>query len=110
MIWVDKNLCVGCGMCVDVCPDGFEVKDEISVVKDPNASCITEAISACPVEAIKSDTEDDTRGQTQPTVPIPGVGQGGGRGKGKGRGMGRGMGIGPRDGRGRGRGGGGRRR
>ena len=93
-------------MCVDTCPNGFEMKDEKSVVKDPNASCITEAISACPAGAIKSDTENSAKGPTR----LSGGGRGGGRGRGMGRGTGRGLGIGPRDGRGRGRGGGGRRR
>ena len=87
-------------MCVDTCPNGFEMKDEKSVVKDPNASCITEAISACPAGAIKSDTENSAKGPTR----LSGIGRG------RGGGRGRGLGIGPRDGRGRGRGGGGRRR
>lgn len=106
MPWIDENLCVGCGTCADLCPGGFEMKNGKSVVKDQSASCISKAMSACPVGAIKPDTEKGTIGQTQSTVPpkVSGTGRGMGRGKGKG------LGLGPRDGRGQGRGGGGRRR
>ena len=106
MPWIDKNLCIGCGICTNVCPDGFEIKDKKYVVKNPNASCISKAMSACPVGAIKPDTEKSTIGQTQSTLPpkVPGTRRG------TGRGGGRGLGIGPRDGRGHGKGGGGRGR
>jgi ferredoxin len=35
---VDPDLCTGCGICEDICPDVFEVADDgLSHVIDPNA-------------------------------------------------------------------------
>jgi len=54
-VTVDKELCTGCGLCVDTCPDMFEMKDDgFAVVKNANAECDTnKAAEDCPVEAIK---------------------------------------------------------
>jgi ferredoxin len=30
---VDENLCTGCGICVDLCPEVFENGDAVSVVR-----------------------------------------------------------------------------
>ena len=55
---VDRNTCTGCGLCVDRCPEVFELdKDWLASVKtDPvpptsEASC-REAAEGCPVNAI----------------------------------------------------------
>ncbi|HAM38697.1 MAG TPA: ferredoxin [Elusimicrobia bacterium] len=55
---VDKDLCTGCGLCADSCPDVFEMQDAIAVVKatpvPANAEeCTKQAVVDCPVEAIK---------------------------------------------------------
>lgn len=56
---VDRDACIGCEMCVEVCPGVFEMdEDDISSVKDPHAcdECdCQEAIDVCPVEAISWD-------------------------------------------------------
>jgi ferredoxin len=55
---VDPNACVGCGLCVDTCPEVFEMDAAIAkVIADPvpekaKAKC-KDAAEACPVEAIK---------------------------------------------------------
>ncbi len=53
---VDRDECIGCGNCQEVCPEVFELdEDEHSrVVGDPeaNQACVQEAIDNCPVEAI----------------------------------------------------------
>jgi ferredoxin len=54
---VDKDLCTGCGLCEDTCPEVFEMKDSIAIVKvskvpeDLIESC-KQAADDCPVEAI----------------------------------------------------------
>ena len=55
---VDAATCTGCELCVDSCPDVFEMKDGVAVTKaavvpaGAEDSC-REAASSCPVEAIK---------------------------------------------------------
>ena len=55
---VDHDLCIGCGACEMVCPEGFEIKaDGLSHVinEDPGPElddCIAEAAEGCPVAAI----------------------------------------------------------
>ncbi len=50
---VDKDKCIGCSLCANLCPDGFEMGDDGKArVKDENALCVDEALASCPVEAI----------------------------------------------------------
>ena len=54
---VDPDLCTGCGICEDICPDVFEIGDDgLSHVIDPNAcedaGCCEEAADECPEGAI----------------------------------------------------------
>jgi len=54
---VDPNLCTGCELCTNICPDVFEMKGEVAaakvnpVPKEAEATC-KEAKDGCPVEAI----------------------------------------------------------
>jgi ferredoxin len=54
-VTVDES-CVGCGSCVEVCPEVFELEDDLAIVKkgaDLSLDAkIIEAAEACPVEAI----------------------------------------------------------
>jgi ferredoxin len=55
---VDKDLCSGCGLCAETCPDVFEMADDIAKVKvtlipASAESCCKEAAEGCPSEAIK---------------------------------------------------------
>jgi len=50
---VDKKKCIGCGACAATCPEGFELKNGKSNVKNQKAPCLEDAISVCPVGAIQ---------------------------------------------------------
>ncbi|OQX84681.1 MAG: ferredoxin [Candidatus Latescibacteria bacterium 4484_7] len=57
---VDPDLCTGCGICSETCPDVFSLEGDIAVVTDPNGASeeeIQEAIDNCPVEAISWEEE-----------------------------------------------------
>ena len=57
-VTVDEEACIGCGLCVEECPEVFEMNDDKARVKvdevpdDATASC-KEAAENCPVEAIQ---------------------------------------------------------
>jgi len=52
---VDENACIGCGLCVNLCPDVFEMNDS-GVAKVKGSECsganLHEVASQCPVNAI----------------------------------------------------------
>ncbi len=54
---VDADLCTGCELCIDTCPEVFEMKDDVSVTKmedvpEDMENDVKEAAEDCPVEAI----------------------------------------------------------
>jgi len=104
-IKIDEEKCTGCGICTNICPEGIEMVDGKARIKNENADCLKDTVTACPRRAIildggSFDNENINTNFNQ------NFGSGGDRGMGQGKG--RGMGIGPRDGSGGGRGGGGR--
>ncbi len=52
---VDQEKCIGCGMCENLCPEGFEMKEGTAQVKNETADCVEEAISSCPAGAITKE-------------------------------------------------------
>ena len=55
---VDKDTCIGCGLCPSVCPEVFEMQDDGKAgeikdsVPESSADVAKEAADSCPVEAI----------------------------------------------------------
>lgn len=55
---VNKEKCIGCGLCANLCPDVFKMVEAKSKVKDEvnleeHQSCIEEAVNGCPTSAIE---------------------------------------------------------
>jgi len=50
------DTCMGCGTCVEICPEVFELEGELATIKQGADMSldkkIIEATEACPVEAI----------------------------------------------------------
>lgn len=55
---VDRDLCIGCGLCAEMCPEVFEMGDDmiaaviVDVVPAGSEEKASDAATACPVEAI----------------------------------------------------------
>ena len=54
---IEDDLCTACDLCVDSCPEVFEMGDDVAVVKvdvvpDGLEDDVQEAIDSCPSEAI----------------------------------------------------------
>lgn len=57
---IDKDLCTGCGLCADTCPEVFEITSDVASVKvevvpSEYEEKVKEAAQNCPTEAIKID-------------------------------------------------------
>jgi ferredoxin len=55
---VDEETCIGCGLCVETCPEVFEMVDDkarakVDEVPEEVADACREAAEDCPVEAIQ---------------------------------------------------------
>jgi len=59
---VDKEKCIGCGLCSNLCAEVFELMDDGKAkIKDgvdweKNAECAKEAKEGCPVNAIEESS------------------------------------------------------
>ncbi|MDI9441504.1 MAG: ferredoxin [Firmicutes bacterium] len=54
---VDHDLCIGCGLCAEICPEVFEMGDDdlayvIEGASCEDAGCCQDAAESCPTEAI----------------------------------------------------------
>lgn len=51
---VDEKKCIGCGLCASLCPEVFEMTDDMKakVKSQKKLPCVQDAISSCPTEAI----------------------------------------------------------
>jgi len=58
---VDHDLCIGCEVCVELCPEVFEMREDKSWVVNPER-CDTcdceETVASCPVGAIEFEEDE----------------------------------------------------
>ena len=57
---VKDDVCIGCGMCADIEPSVFRMKDDgkaeaYSASTEENKENVEQAIESCPVEAIEEE-------------------------------------------------------
>ena len=57
-VMVEKDLCTGCGLCIDSCPEVFEMVNDTAEAKNETVPVgleekVKEAAQNCPTEAIK---------------------------------------------------------
>lgn len=56
-VYVDEDICIGCGLCAGICPEVFEMNDNgkataANAVTPDNEDAVKEAMDSCPVSAI----------------------------------------------------------
>lgn len=56
---VDRDLCIGCGLCEGICPSVFQMDDEniaiviVDEISQEDQDCSKDAAESCPVNAIQ---------------------------------------------------------
>jgi len=55
---IDKERCVGCGVCENICPSGIKMVGGKAEIKDEKAKCLKGASDACPQKAIVLDEDN----------------------------------------------------
>ncbi len=55
VVWVDRESCISCGLCVSLVPEVFRFEEGKSIAYNPSGASeekIQECIDGCPVSAI----------------------------------------------------------
>ncbi len=55
--YVDAGICMGCGLCIGICPEVFELGDSgkahaVGAITPDNENAVRAAIDSCPVSGI----------------------------------------------------------
>ncbi len=58
MPWVDKDMCIGCGVCVEECPvDAIVMEDEVAEIYMDDCIHCGRCHDACDQQAVRHDSE-----------------------------------------------------
>lgn len=81
MPWVDKDKCIGCGVCIDSCPENAILinNGKASINQDECTYC-GKCFETCPQQAIRPNRENPLLRGRNPNRPGRGLGRGMGRG------------------------------
>ncbi len=61
---IDKDLCIGCEACIDICPEVLEIQDDLASLKiedeipEDLEEAVREAAEACPSQAIEIEEDE----------------------------------------------------
>ena len=62
---IDKDLCIGCEACIDICPEVLEMQDDLAETKieddipEDLEEAVREAAEACPSQAIEIEEDEE---------------------------------------------------
>lgn len=74
MPWIDQEKCVGCGVCIDSCPEGaISMGDEKATIDQDKCTFCGNCFSACPQETIRPNSENPLLRGRNPRSPGGGV-------------------------------------
>ncbi|NLK00080.1 MAG: ferredoxin [Clostridia bacterium] len=66
-VYVDPDLCISCGACIDTCPEIFHwdedgiAEAEVDEVPEELEDLAYEALDSCPTDAIIEDSEEEEK-------------------------------------------------
>lgn len=61
-VYVDPDLCISCGSCVDICPEVYNwnedgiAEEQVDEVPEELEELALEALESCPTDAISQDS------------------------------------------------------
>jgi|BioPla2DNA2_1021312.scaffolds.fasta_scaffold35029_3 ferredoxin len=58
-VWIDRDGCISCGLCADICPEVFRISEEddlaevyVDEIPEDAEDLVQEAAESCPVSVI----------------------------------------------------------